>query len=233
MMYGSGPGAAVGWTWVVGAVVLVVIVVWLVLRLIARPPAADSTAPILSARFGRGEIDAEEYARMRAVLGRPERRLGGGRLAIAVAVELVVIVVLALGVPLVNGDRSWSGSIGGGIAPGSGAPGFVAGTTSAPRVVRIVASGQLRFIPDVVTVQAGETITFEVTSMGMTVHEFMVGSAADVAADKAGTPEVADIGMMATKSLTYTFDGPRPFAFACHAPGHFEAGMKGTITIQP
>ena len=164
MMYGSGPGAAVGWTWVVGAVVLVVIVVWLVLRLIARPPAADSTAPILSARFGRGEIDAEEYARMRAVLGRPERRLGGGRLAIAVAVELVVIVVLALGVPLVNGDRSWSGSIGGGIAPGSGAPGFVAGTTSAPRVVRIVASGQLRFIPDVVTVQAGETITFEVNA---------------------------------------------------------------------
>lgn len=39
--------------------------------------------------------------------------------------------------------------------------------------------------------------------------------------------------MMATKSLSYTFDGLGPFAFACHAPGHFEAGMKGTITIQP
>jgi uncharacterized cupredoxin-like copper-binding protein len=233
MMYGSGPGAAVGWTWVVGAVVLVAVVVWLVLRVIARSPAADSAAPILSARFARGEIDAEAYARMRAVLGRPERRLGGGRLAIAVVVGFVVIAVLALGVLLVSGDRSWSGSIGGGIAPGPGAPGFVAGTPSAPRVVRIVASGQLRFIPDVVTVQAGETITFEVTSMGMTVHEFMVGPATDVAADTPGTPEVADIGMMATKALTYTFNGPGPFAFACHAPGHFEAGMKGTITIQP
>jgi plastocyanin len=46
-----------------------------------------------------------------------------------------------------------------------------------------------------------------------------------------GTPEVADIGMMQTKSVTYTFTGSGPFAFACHAPGHFEAGMRGTIAI--
>jgi uncharacterized cupredoxin-like copper-binding protein len=120
-----------------------------------------------------------------------------------------------------------------GSAPDPGSSGFVAGTTSVPRVVRIIASGQLRFIPDVVTVKQGETITFEVTSMGMAVHEFMVGPAADVAADTAGTPEVADIAMMQTKSLTYTFTGPGPFAFACHAPGHYEAGMKGAIVIVP
>ena len=45
---------------------------------------------------------------------------------------------------------------------------------------------------------AGETIRFEVTTIGMNVHEFMVGPAADVAADKEGTPEVADVGMMQT-----------------------------------
>jgi uncharacterized cupredoxin-like copper-binding protein len=84
-----------------------------------------------------------------------------------------------------------------------------------------------------VTVRPGETITFEVTAMGMRTHEFMVGPAADVAADVAGTPEVADIGMMQTKSLTYTFSGPGPFAFACHSRGHYEAGMKGVIVILP
>ena len=88
-----------------------------------------------------------------------------------------------------------------GSAPDPGSPGFVAGTTAAPRVVRIVASGALRFYPDVVPVKQGETITFEVTSMGMTSHEFMVGPAADVAADTAGTPEVADIARMQTASL--------------------------------
>jgi uncharacterized cupredoxin-like copper-binding protein len=114
-----------------------------------------------------------------------------------------------------------------------GSPGFVAGTASAPRIVRVIASGAARFYPDVVTVKARETITFEITTMGMATHEFMVGPAADVAADTAGTPEVADISMMQTKSLTYTFNGPGPFAFACHAPGHYEAGMRGTITVVP
>jgi plastocyanin len=75
----------------------------------------------------------------------------------------------------------------------------------------------LRFVPDTVTVKQGETVTFEVTSIGPVTHEFMVGPAADVAADKPGTPEIADIGTMQTGSLTYTFDGPGPYAFACHA----------------
>jgi uncharacterized cupredoxin-like copper-binding protein len=118
-------------------------------------------------------------------------------------------------------------------APDPGSSGFVAGTTSAPRVVRITASEALRFYPDVVTVKAGETITFQVTAMGMRSHEFMVGPAADVATDTAGTPEVAGIAMMQTESLTYTFNGPGPFAFACHAPGHYEAGMRGTIIVVP
>ncbi len=120
-----------------------------------------------------------------------------------------------------------------GSGPDPGSSGFVPGTTAAPRGVRVVASGALRFYPDVVTVKQGETITFEVTAMGMASHEFMVGPAADVAADTAGTPEVADIGMMQTKSLTYTFTGSGPFAFACHAPGHYEAGMRGLIVVVP
>ena len=76
------------------------------------------------------------------------------------------------------------------------------------------------------------TVTFVVTAMGPTVHEFMAGPADAVAADAAGTPEIADISMMMqSKSLTYTFDGSGPYAFACHAEGHYEAGMRGTITL--
>jgi uncharacterized cupredoxin-like copper-binding protein len=117
--------------------------------------------------------------------------------------------------------------------PGPGEPGFVAGTATAPRVVQIVATPRLRFVPDTVTVKQGETITFQVATIGPLVHEFMVGPSADVAADKPGTPEIADLGMMRSGSVTYTFDGPGPYAFACHATGHFEAGMAGTITLVP
>ncbi len=116
-------------------------------------------------------------------------------------------------------------------APGPGEAGFVAGTVAAPRVVRVVAGPGYTFSPSSITVAKGETVTFEVTSMGGLVHEFMVGPADAVAADAEGTPEVADIGMMQTKSVTFTFDGSGPYAFACHVAGHYEAGMRGTITV--
>lgn len=129
--------------------------------------------------------------------------------------------------PMMGGAPAGAGQ------PSPGSEGFVPGTASSPRVVRIVATPQLRFLPDSVTVEQGETILFEVSTMGPIVHEFMVGPAADVAADTPGTPEIADLGMMETRSLTYTFDGPGPYAFACHVTGHYEAGMRGTITIVP
>jgi uncharacterized cupredoxin-like copper-binding protein len=59
----------------------------------------------------------------------------------------------------------------------------------------------------------------------------MVGPADGVATDQEGTPEIADIGMMQTKSVTYTFDGSGPYAFACHADNHYEAGMHGVISV--
>ena len=120
-------------------------------------------------------------------------------------------------------------SIANGAQPGD--QGFVAGTAQSPRVLRVVAGPGYTFEPSAITVQKGETIRFEVTTMGPLVHEFMVGPTDAVATDQTGTPEVAEIGMMETRSLIYTFDGSGPFAFACHAPGHYEAGMSGTITV--
>lgn len=155
-----------------------------------------------------------------------------------VAAGLAVIVVGAVVSPPVSTYPYWPGPMMGGAPvvggqPSPGSPGFIPGTASSPRVVRIVATPQLRFVPDSVTVKQGETVLFEVTTMGPVVHEFMVGPTADVAADTPGTPEIAELGMMQTGSLTFTFDGPGPYAFACHVAGHYEAGMKGTITAVP
>ena len=160
-----------------------------------------------------------------------------------VAAGLVTLVIgAAVGVaePVVPGVAALAGpgSMMGrgplsGALPGPGSPGFVPGTAASPRVVQITATTRLRFVPDTVIVKQGETVTFEVTSMSPIIHEFMVGPAADVAADKPGTPEIADIGMMATRSLTFTFAGPGPYTFACHATGHYEAGMVGTIAVVP
>ena len=136
-----------------------------------------------------------------------------------------------------GGARGGYGTMMGGNGAGAsaatqpGTAGFVPGTTAAPRSVKIYAGPGYSFSPAVITVARGETVTFVVLSMGGLVHEFMVGPADAVASDLAGTPEVADIGMMQTKSLTYTFDGSGPYSYACHATGHYEAGMRGTITL--
>jgi uncharacterized cupredoxin-like copper-binding protein len=114
-----------------------------------------------------------------------------------------------------------------------GEPGFVAGTVGSPRAIRVFAGPGYDFRPSTIAVTRGETVTFLVTTMGPTPHEFMVGPAAAVASDTPGTPELADIGMMQTKALTYTFDGPGPYAFACHAAGHYEAGMRGIVVVSP
>ena len=140
---------------------------------------------------------------------------------------------------VIGGGRGWMGGGGmmggygstGSISPGPGEAGFVAGTVDHPRVVRVIAGPGYTFNPSAIEVAKGETVTFEVTSMGHLVHEFMVGPADAVATDAEGTPEAADIGMMETKSVTYTFDGSGPYAFACHEPGHYEAGMRGIITV--
>jgi len=117
--------------------------------------------------------------------------------------------------------------------PDPGQPGFVAGTLAKPRIVDIQVTDLLLFDPTVATVQQGETITFQLTNVGKAVHEFKVGPMKDVFDDLPGTPEVADINPGTTKTLTYTFSGTGPYAYACHAPGHYENGMIGFVNIIP
>ncbi len=117
--------------------------------------------------------------------------------------------------------------------PDPGEPGFVAGTKAKPRVIHIAVTDLLLFDPTVVSVQQGETITFRISNAGLASHEFKVGPMADVFGDNPSTPEVADITPGSTKQLTYTFTGTGPYAYACHAPGHFENGMFGFVNVIP
>ena len=89
---------------------------------------------------------------------------------------------------------------------------------------------------------AGETVTFVVTNSGHTVHEFTLGDAAMQqahAAAMAHMPEGAAHGLPnsitlqpgETKNLTWRFGHSGTLEYACHEPAHFEAGMRGQITV--
>ena len=108
---------------------------------------------------------------------------------------------------------------------------FTPGTVAAPREVDVTADDDLNFSPSVIVVAQGETVTFKVTTVGKAEHEFMIGPADAAFTDTEGTPELEGLQKGKAQSLTYTFTGPGPFAFACHEPGHFEHGMKGWILV--
>lgn len=126
---------------------------------------------------------------------------------------------------------SSAGAGSGASAPPSAVVAGVPGTSAAPRFVDLTADDTLTFYPNVVQAIQGETVTFRIHNTGRATHEFMLGPVKDALADLEGTPEVADILAGQTASLTFTFTDAGAYAFACHAPGHFEAGMLGYVMV--
>jgi uncharacterized cupredoxin-like copper-binding protein len=113
-------------------------------------------------------------------------------------------------------------------------------TVVAVREVLVTMTDTLRFTPNPITVRAGETVTFVVSNAGLNVHEFIVGSDAeqsDHAVDMAsgemahGHDNAAVVEPGTTESLTMTFETPGSFLVGCHEPGHYESGMKATLSV--
>jgi uncharacterized cupredoxin-like copper-binding protein len=87
-----------------------------------------------------------------------------------------------------------------------------------------------------------ETITFVVTNAGDAVHEFTLGDAA-MQRDHAEAMAHMPSGMAhelpnsiaiepgETKRLTWQFGRGGTLEYACHEPGHYDAGMRGQITV--
>jgi uncharacterized cupredoxin-like copper-binding protein len=94
---------------------------------------------------------------------------------------------------------------------------------------------KLEFVPTEVAVKPGETILFVLANVGSAItHEFQLGPADRVALDQVDgqiVVEVDKVEPLHVDYVTYTFGSVGPYAFACHEPGHYEAGMKGVIDL--
>ena len=113
------------------------------------------------------------------------------------------------------------------------------------RSVSITMDDQMRFTPSNIEVRAGETIRFVVHNAGKTAHEMVLGSDADIQAHAqamqqgAGHGDGHSHGTGATITvpagqkgeLVVRFDQATTLQMACLIPGHYEAGMRGTIQV--
>jgi uncharacterized cupredoxin-like copper-binding protein len=115
-----------------------------------------------------------------------------------------------------------------------------ANTRPVSRTIQIETTDTLRFVADHLDVRAGETIAFEIRSAGNLPHEFFIGTPEEQleheremarGAPMHAEPGQAEVPAGQTVRLVYTFDQPGTLEYGCHVPGHYPAGMRGTITV--
>ena len=121
-------------------------------------------------------------------------------------------------------------------------PWGIAGDAKAvKRTIEIRMTDNMRFTPDSIEVRQGETIRFVHTNNGAVMHEFVLGTKAELDEHAAlmkkfpgmehDEPYMAHVAPGQKAEIVWTFNRHGEFDFACLLPGHYEAGMVGKIRV--
>ena len=132
----------------------------------------------------------------------------------------------------------------GGCGGDSDEVGAAGDSARATRTVEVRALDTRKFDPTEIQVQPGETVTIRVTNTATMLHEFYLGSekqhedhekemAAMGDAEMKMADEANRIFMEPgeSKQITWTFPDEGEVIFGCHMPGHYEQGMRGTVSV--
>ena len=127
------------------------------------------------------------------------------------------------------------------VVPADPSPSAVA--PAAPREIRIEMVDTMRYEPSAIEVTAGETVRLVVVNRGRVHHELVIGTptelakhAREMAAAKGKHHHHSDgalrVAPGATAVVNRTFTDAGELGIACFEPGHFEAGMRGTLSVR-
>ncbi len=111
----------------------------------------------------------------------------------------------------------------------------------AARTIAVNMADTMRFTPGEITVTQGDTVRFVVRNSGKVMHEMVIGTAeelkkhAELMKKHPGMehdePYMAHVKPGAKEEIAWTFTKAGTFMYGCLIPGHFEAGMKGSIKV--
>lgn len=123
--------------------------------------------------------------------------------------------------------------------PAFGVPGQA---SAKARVVEVTMDDTMRFSPSQIAVKRGETIRFVVRNAGRQPHEMVLGRLSELKAHaelmqrfpnmQHDEPNMVTVAPGQQASLLWRFTDPGTVDFACLIPGHYEAGMRGTLTVK-
>lgn len=112
----------------------------------------------------------------------------------------------------------------------------------ATQTIEISMADTMRFSPAALGIKTGDVIKFLISNDGDLQHEFVLGTP-DSLSEHAKLmikfpnmeheePYMAHVDPGKDMEIVWQFTQAGSFEFGCLLPGHFEAGMKGTITVE-
>jgi uncharacterized cupredoxin-like copper-binding protein len=109
------------------------------------------------------------------------------------------------------------------------------------RIVNVDMSDAKRFSPASIAVKQGETIRFVVKNSGQVRHEFVLGTEQALKEHyelmkkfpemEHADPNQVTVAPGQTGEVIWQFTKAGKVDFACLQPGHYDAGMKGAVTV--
>lgn len=119
--------------------------------------------------------------------------------------------------------------------------GEAADPAKAQRTIEVRMSDRMRFSPAEITVRRGESVRFVAVNEGRVVHEMVLGTLDELKEHAAlmrkfpkmehDEPNMVDVPPGKSREMAWRFTHPGTFYYGCLEPGHFEAGMVGTVTV--
>lgn len=143
---------------------------------------------------------------------------------------------------LAHGDKPHAGAKPAAVAKEQQEWGIAGEAKAVSRTIPIVMTDEMRFVPDHVEVKLGETVRFTHSNRGQVMHEMVIGTPAALAEHAAlmerfpemehEEPWMAHVAPGGSGEIVWHFNRAGAFEFACLIPGHYQAGMKGTLVVK-
>ena len=111
------------------------------------------------------------------------------------------------------------------------------------RTITLRMTDDMRFTPAHIEVREGDTIRLRAANQGQVLHEIVIGTKAELDQHaemmkkhpgmEHDEPYMAHVAAGKKGDIVWHFNRAGSFDFACLIPGHYQAGMTGTITVLP
>jgi uncharacterized cupredoxin-like copper-binding protein len=111
------------------------------------------------------------------------------------------------------------------------------------RTVTVTLSDDMRFTPANWQATSGETVRIQLVNAGKVRHEFIIGTEAELQshaqemkkpnANHHHANNAVSVAAGAKGELVWAFTDAGVLHIACFEPGHYDAGMRGTISVLP